>query len=252
MPNSKSQNVGLALGGGAVLGAVHIGVLKALEESKYNVRWISGTSIGAFVAALYAFDHNASEIEEIASELSWFDISKIAISKMGILSNSKLGDVLADIIGEKLFEDASIPLAIVASDIVKGEKIVIDKGDVTKAVMASTCIPGIFSPIEFNERLLVDGGIIENIPISPLKEMGAEKIISVDLTQVTNIEPNSIFDVLMNAFNIALNNAAQLQQGDADVVLAPDLTQFNMVDTRQIPKLIEEGYRYTKEQIKAT
>ncbi|MEJ2115532.1 MAG: patatin-like phospholipase family protein, partial [Gammaproteobacteria bacterium] len=108
MPNSKSQNIGLALGGGAVLGAVHIGVLKALEESKYNVRWISGTSVGAFIAALYAFDHNASEIEEIANELSWFDVSKIAISKMGILSNSKLGDVLADILGEKLFEDASI------------------------------------------------------------------------------------------------------------------------------------------------
>ena len=238
----KNSKIGLALGGGAVLGAVHIGVLKALEESSITTECISGTSIGALIASLYACGLDSDSIEKLLSKQGWFDISKISLSKMGILSNEKLGKFIDKHVGSKSFDETQIPLAIVASDLIKGEKVILKEGKIANAVMASTCIPGIFTPITINDRVLVDGGITENLPITPLKDFDCETIVGIDLTNVKNIEPNNIFDVLMNAFNIAQHNTAKLQQVDADIVITPDLSQFNYVDTKQIPDLIALGY----------
>ena len=147
------KKIGLALGGGAVLGAAHIGVLRALHEHNINVNYITGTSIGAFVASLVAFGKTWEEIESIASELKWMDISGVTLSKFALLTNEKLGELSIKHIGDKNIEDAMIPLAIIATDISNGEKIVLNKGSVATAIMASTCIPGIYKPIEF-DRLI--------------------------------------------------------------------------------------------------
>ncbi len=246
MKLKTDSEIGLALGGGAVLGAVHIGILKAFEEDNIKINCISGTSIGSFIATLFAFGKSAREIEEIVSDQGWLDISSLTLNKMGFLSNEKLGDLISANTDNKSFKDTSIPLAIVACDIVTGDKIVLTTGNVADAVMASTCIPGIFKPIEIRENILVDGGIIENIPISPLKEFGCDIIVGVDLTHVQNIQPKNMLDVLMNTLNITQKNSAQLQSDHADIVITPDLSSFNIVDTKQIPSLIEVGYKYAK------
>ena len=243
MKLKSTSKIGLALGGGAVLGAVHIGVIKALDDNNINIECISGTSIGALISALYACGTDGNCIEDILSNQSWFDVSKLALSKMGILTNEKLGDLVTKHIDKKNFKETEIPLAIVASDLIKGERVIINEGDISNAVMASTCVPGIFAPVTINDRVLVDGGITENIPISPLKEFGCDIIVGVDLTNVNNVNPENIFDVLMNSFNIAQHNTSRLQQVDADIVIAPDLTKYNMVDTKQIPDLIDLGYQ---------
>jgi NTE family protein len=242
MKLKKNSKIGLALGGGAVLGAVHIGVIKALEENSITTECISGTSIGALIASLFACGLDSASIEKSLSKQGWFDISNISLSKMGILSNEKLGKFIDKHVGSKNFDETQIPLAIVASDLIKGEKVILKEGKIANAVMASTCIPGIFTPVTINGRVLVDGGITENLPITPLKDFNCETIVGIDLTNVKNIEPNNIFDVLINAFNIAQHNTAKLQQVDADIVITPDLSQFNYVDTRQIPDLISLGY----------
>ena len=249
MKLKADSEIGLALGGGAVLGAVHIGILKAFEEAEIKIKCIAGTSIGSLIAALFAFGKNAQEIEEIVSDQGWLDISSISLNKMSFLSNDKLGRLVSINIDNKSFKDADIPLAIVACDIVTGEKVILTAGDVSDAVMASTCIPGIFKPIEIEDNILVDGGIVENIPISPLKEFGCDIIVGVDLTHVKNIYPKNMIDVMMNTLNITQKSSAQLQSDDADVVITPDLSSFNLVDTNQIPSLIETGYKYAKEII---
>jgi NTE family protein len=117
--------------------------------------------------------------------------------------------LITDNIGEATFEQADIPLAMVATDIYNGEKVILKKGSVSKAVMASTCVPGLFNPIEVKDRILVDGGIVENVPISPLLEMDAEYLIGVALgTGSTREKPENIIDVLLRAF-YSLSNQPQ-------------------------------------------
>jgi NTE family protein len=247
----KNKKIGLALGGGAVFGAAHIGVLKALEEFEISVSYIAGTSIGAFVSAFYAFNKNWEEIEKIAEDLKWLDISGISLSKFGLLNNERLGKLIREHIGNKKLEQSEIPVAMVSTDISTGEKIVLREGNVAEAVMASTCIPGIFVPVEINDNLLVDGGIVENVPITPLKEMGANFIIGVDLmAEYKHKRPENIIEILLNAFDFTIISTTKSQTEEADLLIKPDLTAFNMVDTTQVADLIEEGYLGAKKVLK--
>ncbi|MGB5377658.1 patatin-like phospholipase family protein [Muriicola sp.] len=237
------KNIGLALGGGAVLGAAHIGVLKAIEEKGIEIKFITGTSIGAFVAALYAFGKNWNEINDITSELKWMDITSISLSRYSLLSNEKFGALLKKHIGDKNIEESNIPLAVIATNAATGEKVILRKGSVAKAIMASTCIPGIFNPVVIDDNMLIDGGIVENVPINTLRKIGANFIIGVDLNANHNYQkPGNILDVLMNSFHFIMQQAAKLQTEDADFLIKPDLSAFDRTDTTQIVGLIEKGY----------
>ncbi|MDZ7821794.1 MAG: patatin-like phospholipase family protein [Candidatus Marinimicrobia bacterium] len=233
----------MAFGGGAVLGAAHIGVLKAIREFDIPVHCIAGTSIGAFVSAFYANGVGWETIQKIAMDLKWLDLSGISLSKRGLLSNEKMGKLVEKHLGKSNLEDAEIPVAMIATNIVNGEKVVLKKGNTADAVMASTCIPGIFTPMEINGRMLVDGGIVENVPISPLKEMGADIIIAVDLNSGNkHKEPENIIEVLLRTFDFLIKTSTELQTEKAHVLIEPDLSDFNMVDIGQAPDLIEKGY----------
>ena len=128
MWKKRFQNPGLALGGGAALGAAHVGVLKALKEKEIKPGYLSGTSIGAFVASHVAFGTPVHELEEIAKELDWLDISGFKPSKMGLLSNERLGKVILDQLGKVHIEDSEIPLCMIATDITTGKKVVLKEG----------------------------------------------------------------------------------------------------------------------------
>lgn len=240
----KNKKIGLALGGGAVLGAAHIGVLKALKEHDISISYVSGTSIGAFVSAFVAFQKTWEEIEEITKDLNWLDISGISLSKFGLLSNKKLGELIRDHVGDVNFEDAKIPVAMMATDITGGDKVVLNKGNLAQAVMASTCIPGIFVPVEIENKLLVDGGIVENVPITPLEDMGAQVTIGVDLNaEHLQKKPENIIEVMLRSFDFLIKTATELQTAEADILIKPDLSDFNMVDIDQADDLIEVGYK---------
>jgi len=244
----RKKKIGLALGGGVVLGAAHIGVLKAVEEFDIKISYLAGTSIGALIAALYAFGKSWEDIKAIALELDWFELSSLSISKYGLLSNKKIGKLITDNIGDVKFQDAKIPLAIITTDIASGKKVVITEGSVAEGVMASTCVPGVFQPVEVNDKLLVDGAIVENVPTNTLHEMGAEIVVGVDLNTKHNIKrPENIIDVLLNTFDYTLMNASKLQTEDADILITPDLSSFNLIDLEQIPDLIDKGYEDAKE-----
>ncbi len=234
---------GLALGGGAVLGAAHVGVLKAIDEYRIRITRITGTSIGAFVAAFAAFGKSWKEIEAIAKELNWLDVSGISLSRFALLSNEKLGELIKKHIGDKNIEDAHIPLAMVAADITTGEKVVLNKGSVARAAMASTCIPGIFKPVEIDGRLLVDGGVVESVPVITLKDMGARKVIAVDLNAKHEYGvPENIIDIILNSYHYTMMASAKLQTEDADLLIEPDLSAFNRSNMKQVSNLMEKGY----------
>ncbi|MCC5943024.1 MAG: patatin-like phospholipase family protein [Balneolaceae bacterium] len=241
------QKIGLALGGGAALGAAHVGVLKAFHEKGIKPEAVSGTSIGAFVAAHLAFGTPFEKLEEIALDLDWLDVSAFKLSKMGLLTNKRLGKKILDEIGKVNIEDAEIPICMIATDISTGEKVVLKEGPLHKAVMASSCLPGVFAPVEWDDMLLVDGFLCENVPIKPLKEMGANSIVAVDLTTNRDYKrPEDIIDVLSNTFDIGLNNMIKEQIEDEEITwIQPKLSAYNKADTRQTKQLIKEGHEAT-------
>jgi NTE family protein len=246
----KRKNIGLALGGGAVFGAAHVGVLRAIEEKEIDISYISGTSIGALVAALWTFGLGWEKIAGLAKDTKWLDISSVSLSKFGLLSNKGIRRLIVDNIGDSTFKDAKIPLAMIATDISNGEKVVLKSGNVADAVMASACIPGVFIPVEINDRLLVDGGIVENIPLSPLEEMGAKYIIGVDLNSNHQYQkPKNILEVMLNSFHFTLKAAAKLQTEEADLLLQPDLSGYNRIDLDQVDDLIDIGYKLAMEKL---
>ena len=235
---------GVAFGGGAVLGAAHIGVLRAMSELDIPVRMVSGTSIGAFIAALYAFGKSWQDIRDLALHLDWPDLSGLDISRYGLLSNKKFGTIVTRLLGDKNIEEAQIPLSMVATDIGTGRKVVLRSGNVAAAVMASSCIPGIFKPVTYGGQMLVDGVLMENVPVSPLKGSGAEAVICIDLLAHHRFtKPENITGLLLNAFYCAIANTTSLQTASADLCISPDLSAFNLIDTAAIADIMEAGYQ---------
>jgi NTE family protein len=239
----SAPRFGLALGGGAVLGFAHVGVLMALEEAGLRPAAIAGTSAGAIVAALHAFEVPAETIRARLADLSWRRITGITRPRRGLLSNEELGRRLVELIGDVRLEDAPIPLAVVATDIGSGEKIVFREGSVADAVMASACIPGVFVPVQLGGRLLVDGALVEDVPVSPLRDLDVTPIVGVSLCAQPRFRPpRRLVEVLTNAVDIAMAANSAHGLASADVAIRPDLTGFNRFDVRQCPALYDVGY----------
>lgn len=243
----SKPTLGVALGGGAVKGAVHIGVLQALQEADLRPDFISGTSIGAMVGTLYAFGKQPDEIAKLAKNMDWLDITSYTFSKFGILSNKSIRKIMIDQIGEKNLEDSPIPLAIIAADVATGERVVLKSGSAADAVMASTCIPGIFVPVKLNDRLLVDGGIVEQVPISSLKEMGADYILGIDVSGAGKLRnPGGIIEVVLNSIEIAVRHQARLHTAEADALISLDVRQHGKPGEANVSRLVDEGYTATQ------
>ena len=235
--------LGLALGGGAVLGFSHLGLLEALEQGGVRIDRMAGTSAGAIVAALHAFGVPSDRSRELLSPLSWRKVSGFTRTSLGLLSNQPLADLLLTELGDVCIEEAAIPLAIVAADIHTGETVVLREGSLARAVRASMSIPGIYAPVEVGDRLLVDGGIVANVPVRPLRQMGADVVVAATLGEALDFQPvRTLLGVLTNAFLVAVYTATRLdlQQG-VDVVIEPDLVVHNHWDARQRDPLIEKG-----------
>ena len=242
--------IGVALGGGAVYGAAHIGVLRALDECGVTIDYIAGTSIGAFVGAMIAAGVSLDDAEKTLLDLDWLDIGRISPSRMGLLSNDKLGEELVRVAGIDTIEDADMPLGIVATDISSGECVVLTEGDLSLAVRASTCVPGLFNPVEYGDKVLVDGGLVDNVPTSAVRDLGAEYVIAVDVGRQRHYgKPDDLIDVLVNSIDIALDNATRLKSSDADLIIAPELSSGSRADSDRIEELVQEGYESARKQL---
>ena len=228
---SSKLKLGLALSGGSALGIAHVGAIEAFKKNKIKIDCISGTSAGAVVAACYAFDVPLEKMVEISKKLSWTSISHFGYSKLGLNSNKPVGKIIKDYIGDKDIEDARIPLAIVATDIDTGEKVIFRKGKLIEAVMASSCIPVFFTPVKIGERKLVDGMLVENLPLSPLRKMGAELEIGVDLaTWMACKKTENVLDVINNGYGIVARRQVSLARGNGEIIIEPRLEKFTLFD----------------------
>ncbi len=239
------KKIGLALSGGSALGIAHIGVIQSFKDNGIAIDCISGTSAGSFIAACYAFGVPMDNVAKDAENLSWHKFSKFFRAAMGIATNQIVGDLLIKLIGyDANIEDAKIPLAIVATDIGTGEKVVFRSGSVVDAVRASTAIPGLFTPIAKDGRLLVDGGLVENLPIKELADLHADVKIGVNLARWRSYKtPKSIIGVMMNSVDIMVFHQSIVHGALADFIIEPHLEPYTSSDWGKVELLIKEGYR---------
>ena len=245
----RRLKVGLALGSGGSWGLAHIGVLKVLEKNNIPVDYIAGSSMGAIIGTMYALNPNIEELEKKALSLTKKDFAKLldlTIPKTSLIKGNKIRNFLEKLVGDKSFSDTKIPLKIIATDLESGEEIVIDKGRLVDAIMASISIPGIFPPIRLQEGLLVDGGLINATPTNVVKEMGSDIVIGVDLTMKSKVElenPN-IFQTLMRSYEILRTQSTKFNIDENDenlLIIKPDTTKLRKFKFYEIRKFVEEG-----------
>ena len=246
-----NTTIGLALGGGAAKGVAHIGVLKALEDADIEVDYIAGTSVGAMIAALYAFRVDVETIGSLARRLTMSKVTSFKLNKTGFFSTESLRELMLEYVGDVAIEDAAIPLSIVATDINSGEEIVLTSGSVVDAVCASAAIPGIYIPVEINGRTLVDGGLVQNVPIEALQTAGAGVTIASHLNSVSHYQEIShVLDVMRNAFEIAVSQHTQDQLKEADLLISMDLSDFSLRDnTERYDELFNIGHQAATVQL---
>lgn len=242
--NPFNRKIGIALGGGAAKGIAHIGVLKAMEENGLDIEYISGTSIGALVASYYAFGKSIDTLEEISADMSFTSLIGFTLQKKGIFSTKSIKQMIERDIGEVYIEQANIPLAICATDIATGEQITLTEGKLSDAICASMAVPGVFIPVEIHGKMLVDGGITENVPVSVLDKMGAGITIAVNLNGCPHYqEPKDLVAIMGNAIDIAIDLRTKEQISKADLVLSMDLAHFSRLgDEKEFQELMKLGY----------
>lgn len=242
--SSRRKSIGVALGGGGALGMAHVGVLAALTENDIPVDCIAGTSAGALVATGYAFGMTTEEMSAIAAKLNWPHLSSFPNSLLGFASNRSIEVDVEKYIGKKGIEKANIPLAIVVTDIEDGEHVILRRGRAALAVRASTCIPGMFVPVEIDGRKFVDGGLTENLPLSPLREMDAEIKIGVNVVPWhSRREVKNVIDVMTNTISILASHQRHLVPQNVDILIEPELGAYTSSDFKKSAEIIAEGYR---------
>jgi NTE family protein len=183
--SETTRRIGLALGGGGGKGSAHIGVLTALEALHVPIDVVAGTSIGGLVGALYAVGYRPYQIEQWFQRATMRRILDRDPTNGGFIGTRKIEQLLREAFGARTFDDTSLPLALVAVDIVRGTEVIIREGPLVDAVLASTAIPGLFPPVTRDEQLLVDGGVLNNVPVDVAQMLGADRVIGVDLGLVS-------------------------------------------------------------------
>ncbi len=242
--------IALVLGGGAARGFSHVGVIRALEQEKVPIDMVVGTSVGSLIGAIYAYDTNSFELEWTA-----FSLEKDQVFDYGIFSaftsmGPVKGDKLEEFVKAKVpgnIEDLKLPFAAVATDLNRGTRVVIDRGPVARAVHASSAIPGVFNPVEYQGKLLVDGGVMDNIPISVAREKGADIVIAVDISEnVINFNITNLIDVMVQSINIMFRENVVHKLKDANVLIVPAVGDVGMLDFTQKKRCMQAGIEATR------
>jgi NTE family protein len=214
-----------------------------LEEAKIPIDFIAGTSVGALIGAAYCSGVGARELEEVAGLVRFKHFARWTLSRYGFCTNDRMDLFLSRILKVKTFEELRIPLAIAATDFITGDPKVFQSGPLVDPVRASCAYPGMFLPVSIDGRMYVDGMLAHAVPTTPLRDMGADRVVGIYLSAhwVQMKGPRHLFDVIGQCFSIAQQRMSNLWRGDADLVIEPDVTGMPYDCFERTPELIKEG-----------
>lgn len=224
-------------------GAAHVGVLSVLEEAGVEAQVVTGTSVGSIVGAAYASGMRSAEMLELLGSLSITDIARPSFrSKFSLLDTTPLAEFVERSIGARTFEDLGIPFAAVTADIVAGTRVVMTEGELARAVLASSAIPGVFPPVQDGDAIYVDGGTLDLVPVGVARDLGADYVIAVDLIseRAEPREPKNVVDVLTASFELMQREVAS-DARSADVYIAPPVADYRILDFSALQEMYERG-----------
>ena len=234
--------IGVALGGGFARGIAHIGVLRVLEEHGIPVDCIAGTSVGALIAAAYAGGTSLEEMARQGTATRFRDFGRWTISRMGMASNERIEDFLRRFTPHHNFSDMKIPLAIVATDLIKGESVYFTDGEIGPPLRASCAYPGLFLPVEYRNHFLVDGFITEIVPANAVRKLGADLVIGVLLEPgLLSTRPRNTIEVISRSFSVIQGNTIQPWRAATDVLVEPDVKHVLWDEFSKTPQLVQAG-----------
>lgn len=249
-----NKKICLALGGGGSKGLAHIGVIKALVENGFEITQIAGTSAGALVGGLYAANPDYKELEKIVGEISYRKLFRILAglpARSGFVKGKGMEKFFDKVCGRKEIENLTIKFRAVASDLVEGKKYIFKSGKLATAIRASCAIPGIFSPVKYEGKLLIDGGAVEPIPISELNPKNGEKIVAVGLyskifpKDYKKLSKANLIGISFSSMQLMLCQLSKRELKKADIKILPPVEDINVLNFVRAKKYIEIGYETT-------
>ena len=277
------SKLGLALGGGGARGFAHIGVLKVLDEENIQINSIAGCSMGAIVGGLYAYFGNAAPVEEFifkavndpkfeklgmdsfnenknAPDKNYFEqfFGYIenrfnAIKALGSLSyfNEEVTEEIYQMIPDVPIENLKINFSAIATDLKSGEEINFTKGSLREAIRASSAVPGIYPPVKINDFLLVDGSASESVPVGKVREIGADRVLAVDVTKNIKVvkQTKNIFDILYRTEDITSYHLSLIRLKEADLVISPHVKKLSWADFDKAGEIIKYGENAARENL---
>lgn len=243
------HSLGLALSGGGTRGFAHVGVFRALQEAEISVQYVAGTSAGSIFGALFCAEMPWEQMLEKAKTFSRKDV----LEKRWLLGSDamNIAQIVRRFVGNVNIEQLKIPFAAVAVDLELGEEVVFTKGEVATAVSASSAVPLLFKPVQTDGKILVDGGLLNNMPADVCRKMGAEVVVGVDLNYARGKGTTStkMWDTAVATWNITTKNAMLKGQINSDVIITPELNEFKNTRLEHIEEMAEAGYLATKDKI---
>ena len=248
----KQPVIALVLGGGSAKGFAHVGVLRVLDQEKIPINMIIGTSVGSLIGGLYAANPDSFQLEWTAFKIERGDILdfSIAYSKFGPVQGARLEAFLEQHVKVKRVEETKIPFYPIATDLNTGETVILEKGSLAKAIHASAAIPGIFVPVTFGNRTLVDGGVTDNCACDIAKAKGADIVIAVSLQKdVKTYQIDSLIDIIGQSVNIMMRESSKEKMKGADVLIEPETKGVSSFDFSQKKLLMDEGIKAAKQAI---
>lgn len=242
------MKIGIALSGGGARGIAHIGVLKALDEMGIRIDAIAGTSAGSIVAALYAKGLAPDRIFEVVSELSLFKAVRPAWAWSGLFTMDGLRQLLLKYIPSNNFSELGIPCTVAATEIRLGEVHYFSSGELVPTVVASCSVPGVFNPVQFNDHLYVDGGLLDNLPVKPLRSQ-VDFIIGSHCNHLSpQYNEKSFRAVVERSLLLAIGANTRDAKMQCDVFIEPThLGRFTGFDIAHAKEIFDTGYQFTKE-----
>lgn len=251
MPKKDRPTVGLVLSAGAVRGVAHVGVIQVLEDAGFPIDVVAGTSMGAVIGSFYAAGLGMKVLRSIPDYLSLSsgsNLSKVRLLQLlindSLLSNEKFEEIMHTWMGEMRFDQTKKPFACVAMDLRTGEKIIFREGPLAPAVRASWSLPGLFRPVHYRHRYLVDGGVVDYIPVDAAKLLGAEWVIaSVTEGDFTIAQPKNVLSTLEQIFDIRGSLLSRRQRKEANIVIEPQVGDVEFYDVERSHAVMEKGMR---------
>ncbi|MGQ9629774.1 MAG: patatin-like phospholipase family protein [bacterium] len=275
------MKLGLALGGGGVRGLAHIGVVGALQEAGIPIHYLAGTSMGAVVGGIIAVGTDWREAKAWVENTNWDELIRFSaieaeemdalsrilaplkrflglqyfimenVFRMGIEEGRRVESLLRVLTQNKTFEETKIPLKVTSTDLIRYEEVVLDRGKLHQAIRASIAFPGVFMPVKYDGRILVDGGLVDQVPVRVVRGMGADRVIAVDVSppQGTISIQNGI-EVLLHASNVPMHILKEQQLREADLTIRPDFGgEIGTFDFSKASLCVEAGLRAGREAI---